>query len=187
MGRKRVMSRRRLTAIIGQEPVCSAVTKKDFGPLSDDGNGGTRFRRSPIYGPFRIVRVRSPRVVRSVSWGTAPVDLAARAAIAEIGDAHAIFHAAQLDQLAVELTQVRRPLTLHFGGADQMVPPEQVDIVRAAVAGNPQVELFLYDGADHGYTFAYQPSYHPAAARASFERALTISNAHIAANAGAAA
>jgi carboxymethylenebutenolidase len=115
-------------------------------------------------------------------------ELAARAASDEVGDAPAIFNAARLDRLALELAQVHRPLALHFGGADKMVPPEQADIVRNAVAGNPHIELSIHDGADHGYTFAHEPAYHATAARLSFESALTmLERVRGAAAAGAAA
>jgi carboxymethylenebutenolidase len=101
-------------------------------------------------------------------------ELAARGAIGQIGDAYATFHAARLDLLAFELGQLRQPLTLHFGGADKLVPPDQVDIVRRAVLGNPHIELVVHDGADHGYMFAHQPTYQATAAQLSFKSALAM-------------
>ncbi|WP_456740557.1 dienelactone hydrolase family protein [Bradyrhizobium sp. USDA 4469] len=101
-------------------------------------------------------------------------ELAALAAIDGAADVFAIFHAARMPVYAERLARVERPLTLHFGGADRLVPPEDVAVVQAAVTANPLVELFVHAGADHGYTFTRQPSYQPEAARHSFERARAL-------------
>ena len=40
------------------------------------------------------------------------------------------------------------PVLLHFGGSDAHIGPEQVEAVRKA---HPEVEVFVYEGADHAF------------------------------------
>lgn len=61
------------------------------------------------------------------------------------------------------------PVMLHFGGSDTHIGPEQ----RQAVAqAHPQVEIFVYEGAEHGFNRDVWSSYHPEAAKLSRQRTL---------------
>lgn len=51
-------------------------------------------------------------------------------------------------------------VTLHFGGSDNLVPMSQVDAIRAAVGSNANVDIAVYEGAGHGFSFHGQASYH---------------------------
>lgn len=53
--------------------------------------------------------------------------------------------------------QPKVPTMLHFGELDQSVPLEQIDKVRAA---HPDVEVHVYEGADHGFSCDARGSYH---------------------------
>jgi len=53
------------------------------------------------------------------------------------------------------------PVMLHFGGADSHIGRDQIDAVRAA---NPEVEIFVYEGAEHAFNRDVHSSYHPQAA-----------------------
>jgi carboxymethylenebutenolidase len=50
------------------------------------------------------------------------------------------------------------PVQLHFGGADTGIPLTDVEAIQAA---HPDVPVFLYDGAQHGFGCEERPSYSP--------------------------
>jgi carboxymethylenebutenolidase len=50
------------------------------------------------------------------------------------------------------------PVQLHFGEADSGIPMDQVEAIRAA---RPEVEVFTYPGAQHGFGCEARPSYSP--------------------------
>jgi carboxymethylenebutenolidase len=63
------------------------------------------------------------------------------------------------------------PVMLHIGLADDHIGKEQVDAVRAA---HPEVEIFLYEGAQHAFANPDRPSYNAAAAALADERSLAF-------------
>ena len=62
------------------------------------------------------------------------------------------------------LAAITVPLTLHFGTEDSHVPPEALTAIRAGLSG-PNIEIFTYPGAGHGFA---------AQGRASFDKAATL-------------
>jgi len=50
------------------------------------------------------------------------------------------------------------PVQLHFGEADHGIPMAQVEAIKAA---RPEVEVFTYPGAEHGFGCEARPSYSP--------------------------
>lgn len=69
------------------------------------------------------------------------------------------------------------PVMLHFGGNDSHIGPDQIEAVRSA---HPEVEIFLYEGAEHGFNCDARASYNPAAATLARERSLAFLKTHIA-------
>ncbi len=63
------------------------------------------------------------------------------------------------------------PVMLHFGGADSHIGPEQREAVAKA---HPKVEIFVYEGAEHGFNRDVWSSYHPEAAKLARERTLAF-------------
>lgn len=57
------------------------------------------------------------------------------------------------------------PVLLHYGADDPYIPEEQVDVVRAAVAGRPDIELHLHPGAGHAFDNNHAERFHHPAAR----------------------
>jgi len=45
-------------------------------------------------------------------------------------------------------TKLLCPVQLHFGALDKAIPLSDVELIKAA---QPQVEVFVYDNADHGF------------------------------------
>ena len=69
------------------------------------------------------------------------------------------------------------PVLLHFGGADTHIGPEQIEAVRSA---HPDVTIYVYDGAEHGFNCDQRASYNPEAAKLARERSLEFLKRHIA-------
>jgi carboxymethylenebutenolidase len=61
------------------------------------------------------------------------------------------------------------PVLLHFGGDDNHIGPEQIEAVREA---HPEVTIYVYEGAEHGFNCDQRGSYNPAAAKLARERSL---------------
>jgi carboxymethylenebutenolidase len=69
------------------------------------------------------------------------------------------------------------PVMLHFGAKDSHIGSDQIDAVRSA---HPEVEIFAYEGAEHGFNCDARASYHSSSATLARERSLAFLKAHIA-------
>lgn len=69
------------------------------------------------------------------------------------------------------------PVMLHFGAADTHIGPEQREAVQAA---HPEVEVFVYDGAEHGFNCDQRSSYNEAQSKIAMGRTLTFLKTHLA-------
>jgi carboxymethylenebutenolidase len=83
----------------------------------------------------------------------------------------ATFHATHIDRHLNEAAEIAGTVTLHYGGNDNLVPLDRVDEIRKCLASNPHVDVKIYDGAGHGFSFPTQTSYHEVAATESDRRA----------------
>ena len=70
----------------------------------------------------------------------------------------------------------RCPVMLHFGKLDKHIPKADIDKVQAA---HPDVQIFWYDNADHGFNCDQRDSYNPGAARLARERSLAFLKQHL--------
>jgi carboxymethylenebutenolidase len=71
----------------------------------------------------------------------------------------------------------RCPVMYHFGGADQSIPPSDVERVQAAY---PQAPLYTYPGAGHGFNCDQRGSFDPQAATLARGRTLEFLNRYVA-------
>jgi carboxymethylenebutenolidase len=69
------------------------------------------------------------------------------------------------------------PVLLHFGANDSHIGPEQIDAVRKA---HPEVEIFVYEGADHAFAGAERSAYNPEQAKIALDRTVEFLATHIA-------
>ncbi len=69
------------------------------------------------------------------------------------------------------------PVLLHFGAEDTHIGAEQVEAVRTA---HPEVEIFSYAGAGHGFSCDARTSFSPEAAALARTRTLAFLQTHIA-------
>ena len=68
------------------------------------------------------------------------------------------------------------PVQLHFGAQDQGIPIENVDKIRDA---KPDVDIYVYDGAGHGFICDHRASYHEGATTASRSRTVDFFDANL--------
>jgi carboxymethylenebutenolidase len=61
------------------------------------------------------------------------------------------------------------PTMLHFGGLDSAIPLEQVEEIAKA---HPDVDVHIYDGAQHGFSCDARGSFHPLSAAIALGRTL---------------
>ena len=66
---------------------------------------------------------------------------------------------------------------MHFGELDSGIPLSDVDAIRSA---HPEAEVFVYDGADHGFNCDHRGTYNEASCKTARER----TNAFFAKNLG---
>lgn len=78
------------------------------------------------------------------------------------------WHGSRLDQTLGGLGEFDAPLRLHFGGADPVTPPDVIETVRHHFAEHGDCEIFVHDGANHGFSFR-GPAWDPVAADACVE------------------
>jgi carboxymethylenebutenolidase len=69
------------------------------------------------------------------------------------------------------------PVMLHFGADDSHIGTDQIEAVRIA---HPDVDIFVYPGAEHAFNRDVAPSYHPASAALARKRTLAFLRTHIA-------
>jgi len=63
----------------------------------------------------------------------------------------------------------------YFGGQDAMMPQDQVDTIRQALADSGGVhEVFVYDDADHGFHCDQRASYHADASADAWSRTIAL-------------
>ena len=89
-------------------------------------------------------------------------------------DAIVGYYAGRIGNFAAETPKV--PVQLHFGRLDTHIPVEQVEAVRAA---HPEVEIYWYEGAGHGFNCDMRASYTPQAAALARGRALAFLKKHL--------
>lgn len=61
--------------------------------------------------------------------------------------------------------RVTCPMLLHWGGSDPFIPMEQIEKVRAALDGRPDVEFHVQEQAGHAFDNELAPQFHDPAAR----------------------
>ncbi|MFI0370648.1 dienelactone hydrolase family protein [Actinomadura sp. 1N219] len=75
---------------------------------------------------------------------------------------------------------VRCPVQAHFGGADEVIPLDQVARLGDALEeSGHETEVHVYDGAGHAYHDDTHPNHHPEAARLTWERTLAFLRKHL--------
>ena len=69
------------------------------------------------------------------------------------------------------------PVMVHFGAQDTHIGKDQIEAVRSA---HPEVEIFVYEGAEHAFNRDVGASYHAASAGVAWKRTVDFLKLHIA-------
>jgi len=85
-------------------------------------------------------------------------------------DASVGYYGGGIDQALDEAKNVNCPLLLHFGEIDDHIPPEAIEKIRKALAGNPKVTIYVYRGAHHGFNCDQRASYDRKSAMLAYSR-----------------
>jgi len=70
----------------------------------------------------------------------------------------------------------RCPTQLHYGAEDAGIPMSNVETVRAK---RPDCEIFVYEGAGHGFHCDERASFHPEASKLAWARTIAFFAAHV--------
>lgn len=68
------------------------------------------------------------------------------------------------------------PVMLHFGETDASIPKEHWDKIKAA---QPNVPMFIYPGAGHGFSCDHRASFHEASHRLARQRTIDFFRQHV--------
>jgi carboxymethylenebutenolidase len=82
------------------------------------------------------------------------------------------FHGTFIGQHLNQCARVACPLSVHFGEEVAQAPMEEVRRIEAASSGNPNIEVYRYPKAKHGFMQHDRPSFLPPAADLAFARGL---------------
>jgi carboxymethylenebutenolidase len=88
-------------------------------------------------------------------------------------DAAVTFHGTAMHLDLAEAGGITAPFSFHYGENDPVVPLDQVELVKNALAGKDG-EIYLYPGAGHSFAQQESPRYDPVAGPLSEERALAV-------------
>ena len=106
--------------------------------------------------------------------------LAFNLAAQTVPDALVAYYGSALPTLLPLAREVTAPSLHHFGTADDFIPLETVEQIRAAVtAGHPRVQFFTYDGAGHAFDNPSPKFHHEQASALAWQRTLVFLGAHL--------
>ncbi len=66
-------------------------------------------------------------------------------------DCNVSYYGVAIDEHLDEPGHIKRPLLMHIAEQDKFVPPEARDRIIAALKGNPNVSLNVYEGVNHAF------------------------------------
>jgi carboxymethylenebutenolidase len=84
------------------------------------------------------------------------------------------YYGGQIYNFASE--EPRCPVMLHFGATDKHIPGSEIEKIQQA---HPQVPVFVYEGAGHGFNCDQRPDYNAKAASLARERSLAFLRTHL--------
>ncbi len=84
------------------------------------------------------------------------------------------YYGGGIDGFLGEAGSIKCPIQFHYGSEDKGIPPEVWDKVRSAFKGRAGAEVFIYEGAGHGFNCNRRPSWHPEAATLARSRTLAL-------------
>lgn len=124
--------------------------------------------------------VRAMRAMPEVAGGVGAVGFCLGGRLAYLAAARAGvdcavgYYGVTIDRYLDEANRIGVPLLLHFAMEDAFAPLPAIRTIEAAVAGNPNIEIRLYPGVDHGFARPVSPHFDAASARLAHDRTLAL-------------
>lgn len=84
------------------------------------------------------------------------------------------YYGGGVDTFIGEASAVKCPIQFHFGAKDAAIPPVVWDKVRGAFEGRKDAEVFVYEGAEHGFNCTKRASFNPEASKQARARTLEL-------------
>ena len=84
------------------------------------------------------------------------------------------YYGGGIDTFISEAGAVKCPIQFHFGAKDAAIPPGVWDKVRVAFEGREDAEVFVYEGAEHGFNCTKRASFNPEASKLARTRTLEL-------------
>ncbi|MGV7207914.1 dienelactone hydrolase family protein [Oxalobacteraceae bacterium A2-2] len=79
-------------------------------------------------------------------------------------DAAVAYYGGGIQNALERAGEIKVPVLMHFGSADSHIPNEAVKSIAERFDSNEQVEIHVYDGAEHGFNCNHRGSYQQRAA-----------------------
>ena len=100
--------------------------------------------------------------------------MAYRLATHDLVDRAVGYYGGAIEQSLDEAKNLHCPLMLHFGEKDGHITMPTVDKIRHALSDKGHVEIFVYDGADHGFNCDQRGSYDRKSTMLAFGRSMVL-------------
>ena len=84
------------------------------------------------------------------------------------------YYGVGIEQMLDLVPRIKGPLVLHFASEDKFVPEAAREQVKAAFAGNPDVEIHVYPGVDHAFARPGGHAYNKPAAMMAHSRSIAL-------------
>jgi carboxymethylenebutenolidase len=79
-----------------------------------------------------------------------------------------------IPKLGDEIARFEKPAQLHYGLADPLIPKGEVEAVKGLARGNPNIDIFEYEGAGHSFCNPNRPMFDRVQAKKAHDRALSL-------------
>ncbi len=89
-------------------------------------------------------------------------------------DCAASYYGGRIANFLDEASNINCPILFHLGDQDQSIPMDQVEQIQSAVANLPSAEVYVYEGANHGFHCDARGSYNAASAQQAWSRTLQL-------------
>ena len=87
-------------------------------------------------------------------------------------DACVAFYGGRIAENSEEAKNISCPVLMHFGEEDEMIPPDQIDRIKAAFNGRRDVQIEIYPHVEHGFFNQDRSNYNVVAADLAYQTTL---------------
>src|SRR5262247_3372120 len=84
------------------------------------------------------------------------------------------YYGVGIEKMLDLVSRIKCPLVLHFAAEDKFVPEAAREQVKAAFAGNPSAEIYVYPGVDHAFARPGGHAYNKPAAMMAHSRSIAL-------------